>query len=240
MKKTITAIVALLGAAGIVQASIILDVNSNKDSANFVWTVGALNTTSPTVSVNSGGALASGDTTGGLAGDSFALSWTGTLDWDRTAAQAAGSFGTYLSGLTMGATINGGVNAWGVGPSQFGATNAALVATVDTTGLSAGTSLVFEGLDWRLDTVGDRADILVYDVSADSFLYERWDKAPGGFSTSGIELDNGDMIIIGAMNDGQVYQFDTITMDVIPEPATLGMIVACGGGILFIRRRFII
>ncbi len=35
-------------------------------------------------------------------------------------------------------------------------------------------------------------------------------------------------------------QLDTVTIEVIPEPATLGMITAVGGGILFIRRRFLI
>jgi hypothetical protein len=32
-------------------------------------------------------------------------------------------------------------------------------------------------------------------------------------------------------------QLDTVSIEVIPEPATLGMVALCGGGILFIRRR---
>jgi hypothetical protein len=35
-------------------------------------------------------------------------------------------------------------------------------------------------------------------------------------------------------------ELDTVTIEVIPEPATLGMITAVGGAILFIRRRFLI
>jgi hypothetical protein len=32
----------------------------------------------------------------------------------------------------------------------------------------------------------------------------------------------------------------SMTLDVIPEPATLGLVAAFGGGIVFIRRRFMI
>lgn len=35
-------------------------------------------------------------------------------------------------------------------------------------------------------------------------------------------------------------ELDTVTISAIPEPATLGMITAVGGAILFIRRRFLI
>jgi len=41
--------------------------------------------------------------------------------------------------------------------------------------------------------------------------------------------------------DGTYLDLDTITIEtVIPEPATLGLVAAFGGGILFIRRRFLI
>lgn len=45
-----------------------------------------------------------------------------------------------------------------------------------------------------------------------------------------------------AANAGKTFTIDKITYatDVIPEPATLGLLGAFGGGILFIRRRFMI
>jgi hypothetical protein len=41
-------------------------------------------------------------------------------------------------------------------------------------------------------------------------------------------------------NRSEQGMFDDITMTAIPEPATLGLVAAFGGGILFIRRRFMI
>lgn len=39
-------------------------------------------------------------------------------------------------------------------------------------------------------------------------------------------------------NPADAAQFDHLTVGVIPEPATLGLVAVFGGGILFIRRRF--
>lgn len=42
----------------------------------------------------------------------------------------------------------------------------------------------------------------------------------------------------GGSTRSEQGMFDDITLTAIPEPATLGMVAAFGGGILFIRRRF--
>jgi hypothetical protein len=44
----------------------------------------------------------------------------------------------------------------------------------------------------------------------------------------------------GGSSRSEQGMFDDITLTAIPEPATLGMVAVFGGGILFIRRRFMI
>ena len=66
------------------------------------------------------------------------------------------------------------------------------------------------------------------------------DRLLGGF-------DAGDITVIGFGVEGVDYTLTqdvsstfgtqgTVTLNVIPEPATLGLIAAFGGGILFVRR----
>lgn len=79
-------------------------------------------------------------------------------------------------------------------------------------------------------TIGDSWDVA--GVSAQSF--------GGTFTVAGFadQLDGTWYLDNGSAE----YSFDTAngTLSVIPEPATMGLIVAMGGGMLFIRRRFMI
>lgn len=54
------------------------------------------------------------------------------------------------------------------------------------------------------------------------------------FNGRGTSNANGDMVNRVATTTG----IDNVNLSVIPEPATLGMVAVFGGGILFIRRRF--
>ena len=57
----------------------------------------------------------------------------------------------------------------------------------------------------------------------------------GGFNTSNISVDGFGEEGVG-WNLTQDFVANTVTLTVIPEPATLGLVAAFGGGILFIRR----
>jgi len=61
-------------------------------------------------------------------------------------------------------------------------------------------------------------------------------------STNFVYDGSGDIMlrIMGARSQNQYFRVDVSSVEVIaiPEPATLGMVTAVGGAILFIRRRF--
>ena len=58
--------------------------------------------------------------------------------------------------------------------------------------------------------------------------------------TSSFNLTGLDTLGIGSETAPGALDLGSVSLDVIPEPATLGMIVAFGGGMLFIRRRLMI
>ena len=61
----------------------------------------------------------------------------------------------------------------------------------------------------------------------------------GGFNASKISVSGfGDEGV--DWNLTQDFDANTITFTVIPEPATLGLVAAFGGGILFFRRRLML
>ncbi len=55
-------------------------------------------------------------------------------------------------------------------------------------------------------------------------------------SVTGFGIEGVDWVLTQDQTDGK----DWVQLTVIPEPATLGLVAAFGGGILFIRRRFLI
>ena len=57
----------------------------------------------------------------------------------------------------------------------------------------------------------------------------------GGFGAGEISVDGFGEEGVG-WNLTQDFVANTVTLTVIPEPATLGLVAAFGGGILFIRR----
>jgi hypothetical protein len=67
----------------------------------------------------------------------------------------------------------------------------------------------------------------------------------GGGATAGTILDYPDLTVTDTLRvtgivDGtaKALQLQEVSFEVIPEPATLGLVAVMGGGILFIRRRF--
>jgi hypothetical protein len=128
--------------------------------------------------------------------------------------------------------------------------NAGVIAAVwDNTGNRInGTSVAIDGAGVLTFIVGKIAfnsgalgeDIVsIYSVGTDLAL-------PGTFATVQADLDETvfDMV---TMESNRAPGYDEIRVGtsfsdvvVIPEPATLGMLVAAGGGLMFIRRKFMI
>ena len=76
-----------------------------------------------------------------------------------------------------------------------------------------------------------------------------WDWAPGGvatqtnsfdFAAAGFSSISKFQTRYANWSAGDTMLMDDITISQIPEPATLGLVAAMGGAILFVRRRFMI
>jgi hypothetical protein len=132
--------------------------------------------------------------------------------------------------------------------------------------IDPGEGLTFDNLTATIVFGDATTDTLVVDNAAFTGFMTRW---PGGGDVAGTSLTTVDDIAIawdeGAQDGGgnDTYTFTseqsdfkvvssagngfgvdsigaTFTLSVIPEPATLGLVAAFGGAVLFIRRRFMI
>lgn len=242
MKKTTIAMMVLIG-AGVAQASIILDQTANHDRTSFTWTVSDLNLSPPTVNTSAGSiAVPTGDLTAGQAGQSFNITFQATGNWNASVASTTGDIGNYLANLGYGATINGVNNYWAINSAgdndinTISTNSEALVATINTDTLTD--TLILKDMGMQLVNVGDNADLLVFDASSNAWSYSAWDVGAASYNGGDVVLENGDMIVVAGASMNNGWRFDTLTVDVIPEPATLGLVTAFGAGILFVRRRF--
>ncbi|WP_372799056.1 hypothetical protein [Pontiella sp.] len=68
--------------------------------------------------------------------------------------------------------------------------------------------------------------------------------AAGYVSFSGLSSTGGQLVItledVGLTSETHHAAVSQLTLEAIPEPATLGMVAAFGGAVLFIRRRFML
>jgi hypothetical protein len=66
-------------------------------------------------------------------------------------------------------------------------------------------------------------------------------QADGTFNITGLTVAEGDSVSFVVFGNGNATSDETAlrgSIEVIPEPATLGMVAIVGGGLVFIRRRF--
>jgi hypothetical protein len=254
MKKIEIAIIAILGLAVTgAQASVILGHTSEQGGPTRTHTVSDLNTTPPSSSGDNtpyaSGTFSAASSLG--AGDSFSMVYTAALDWDASAAQTAisnGTFNTYVGGLTPGnvdSTADAFYPTITTGDDGgFNALGEVMFITFNTANLTTpGSSLVLQELYFSTLTLGDRTDFLIYDASANAVIEKNWDvKYDNGTVdtvTGSWTLETGDMVVlaVGASNGASdTWRLQTMTLDIIPEPATIGLIAATAGGLIFIRR----
>jgi hypothetical protein len=120
-----------------------------------------------------------------------------------------------LSGTGGGGTLNFVFDESGVSTIDVSAWMTLSLIDLEVDGSAytgSGTSFVL------LDAVNNTANLQSYNIT--------------GFGTEGVDWEL--VQTTGATgNDG-------VVLNVIPEPATLGLVTAFGGAILFIRRRFLI
>lgn len=207
--------VAVLGA----QASVTIDVNNNTDGSNRVWTVTDLNGNPPSVSGDNAPAISGTFTAiGGIATDAeIGLNFSAAINYDSTMASnaiVAGTFGSYIDGLTSG-LINAVTTAFGINSGTGDSDNTrisdneALIIELSTTNLTS--IMKLESFGWVNETVGDRADILIYHAASNTVTEIQWNKRPSNMSGSW-EIQDGDIMVVG--NRAEVYRWNKISFDI--------------------------
>jgi hypothetical protein len=105
----------------------------------------------------------------------------------------------------------------------------------DTNGFSV--SVVVDSAGYTCTTTGLDADNQVA-------LSGTWADLGAGTTFAEAFQTDGDMYVSSFIQDsggtGRTLDIDRVTLSSIPEPATLGLVAAFGGGILFVRRRLML
>lgn len=189
----------------------------------------------------------------GFSGDSI----TQAATWSRSALGAStdGTFGT-LAGADTGTTFKSGLalNNGANGAYDFTVSNnSGSSYALDFFRFDTGTFRPNAAHEWTVSIQsGDLTAQTVLSGSADNITggvtdWYDYDIALSGI-TGGNVLADGESVTFrldmaggtGASGHHQYVDNIAISGNVIPEPATLGLVAAFGGAVLFIRRRFMI
>ncbi|VGO19393.1 beta strand repeat-containing protein [Pontiella sulfatireligans] len=145
-----------------------------------------------------------------------------------------GGSGTFDGAVTVAGNLNPGNSPGTLTFNDALTLESTATTTLELTGLLAGEfdvlandggdTLTLDGI-LAFDTTGYTA------VLGDSFLvFDNWGTIAGSFSSiTGTDLGGGLSLELAGS-----------TVSVIPEPATLGLVLALGGGLLWIRRVFMV
>ncbi|MDF7823869.1 hypothetical protein P4B35_07575 [Pontiellaceae bacterium B12227] len=154
--------------------------------------------------------------------------------WLSTATDGSATLGTTSAAVGTVATATG--NAFGVGTGM--ATGSSLRFSIAGPIAYTGGSAVFDGFtDVTVQETGGRDHQCVLGLGDSGLSSAGWD-SPGAYT---LDAGDPDVLVITSSSATEVltwgvndvgFQFTTA----IPEPATLGMVVAFGGGLLFVRR----
>jgi hypothetical protein len=214
------------------RAAVNIAVNANTTVSNILWTASNLNGNPPTVT-GTPNPLATGvfAATGQLATNAgFSLTFTAAKNWNAANAQSeisGGTFASYIAGLTpcrfSSASTALGVNS-GAGDlnssNRFDVVGEVMFIKLGTTNISQ--SLILKSFSWTLATANDRADVLIYDASANAVTAVQWDTKPDSMPTGTWALENGDVMVvaIGASNGANDFRWKSLTLDI---PASSGI-----------------
>lgn len=268
MKKTITALSALTLSVAMSQASLVSHGSTTllSSSQNDVGSaVIDLTAGSATASGTSASASALGD---GTISEYLFVNTTGTSDASAGSLNVYTSLGSSISTPTFEAgTLSGNKSNVELtlpdGITQFtadtGANASDVSGTIDTSGYNSGTvyfifgtsadyaQVAFDGEISGFIGTSDSGD--AFDTTGTPFDFSGTTVGGNGTAIAAFNFDNTsdnfadtllDYQAINTDLDGSRARFYGIVIDaeVVPEPATLGMVALFGGGILFIRRRF--
>ena len=262
MKKVKITIMVILG-LGLTsaQASVIIGWANNTDDItrsidvvnNTGSDVGFKNSTAGNVADWQNESTVTDTWTAGSAGDLFHWTLSTAINWTDAAALNGTTMSNFLANVTPATEIDNAVNAAGVNSSgtALGATDPyenrinlygeALIMTIDSTSLSAGTTLQLSGLGLQA-FAGYSYSFAFYDQSAGTVTSVLDSSDDSLLSGLNLDMDVGDQFVVaaGLSEGGNGLRLDSMSVDMIPEPATLGLIATFGAAMLFIRRRFVI
>ena len=228
----------IAAAAPAAEASIVLsNTNDGDNESEKVWLITGLNDTPPGV----GGAVATGTLDGAgffTAQEKITITARAYHGWDSdggsSPARSAATGGTLeaylatLDAVQMDAILAGNGGHFGVDSSsvaadsnetRFTGTAEVMVFTVDNSSLEPTSSLLIERLAFHQFGSNDRADFVIYDISADTIIEAQWDQNYS--STDAVSgswaVEDGDLIIVatGASHtDGfRMHGPDFLTLD---------------------------
>ncbi|VGO13139.1 hypothetical protein PDESU_01693 [Pontiella desulfatans] len=249
MKKTISLGLLGLFLVGIVQADTVLFSNfnnvSNVDgvSTNTAGAIGGTinSITRTVVGDNYNFAISYTDTEGeALTFDLIVEGYTGGVITSSLTGNGTGTSGSATIGTTSAAVgeVTGGTivgAAFGVGNSMEG--TGSLKFSVANLAYKGG-SATFDGFSAAFSQEYNQNNHIAVVGSGTGLFEHRWGQSSEQQLTTG---DVSNLYISGATGGNDrwgVSSLDFGITTIIPEPATMGMIMASGFGIIFIRRRF--
>ena len=166
--------------------------------------------------------------------------------WTFTTVHAANAANRFHESIQIGLTGDSG-NAIAAGISLFansGADGTWVIGTHDQ-GAANDSGTYNSGIGFAgglmvtsVVTITKSATLNEFDISADLI-----GSAQGGFSytvTDSVLYSDDSLFVILDLDESDKSDPLVDSFSVVPEPATLGLVAAAGGAVLFIRRRFMI
>lgn len=234
MKK---AVIALLvgGCAGVASAGVVsIDNLRFNTTIDGTPTEGTLTLTSGTVPLSkTASPITLGVTWSGLNLDGIGGA-NDSITFDYIVTTSRDNFATTLD-------TRAGTAGWGVDGYNIATTDDLFRLSLANVAVSddAGGSIVFDGfsqMNVRVNTLGTDMSVNVNGGTAVDIV----NAAVGDFYAINFDLNTVATLGVPSFTDGNV-RFTASDLQfsyTIPEPATMGLVAAMGGGLLFIRRRF--
>ncbi len=249
MRKKLTWMVAMLGAsAAVALADVVLDFNvstagSFSGALTLKFTVNGTGTV--TLDASTGSAVAGViSTVNGWDGVVGTVAHAALYNTNFTlTARAFGTAGTKTT--TLNTDDSGVLGVTGQSSPRIDGNN--ITPTPDperlvwTLSAGSGVAMNFKSFSWGNSAANSNDGLVVKDADT-STIYFLGNTSAGteDISAAGYSIGNGGTLIFTAEGSGkpQGAGLAGFSFEVIPEPATLGMVIACGAGLMAVRRVF--